>query len=151
MLSSPLSGCRRFFAAAEQSGLLRIGRPNAPDEKGSMRSRAFRLAFNFSSAEIVRDGFPPSTLLPFFKSRFACRRAVFEVEPFFAGGNFTPARRAFDKPIAIARLLSPLHVCLHGYAPFPLAQTLPACVEADLPSRASSRARSIVSSSGIYN
>jgi hypothetical protein len=41
-------------------------------------------------------------LFPFSKSRLACRRTLLEADPFFGGGNVTPARRAFDKPIAIA-------------------------------------------------
>jgi len=73
------------------------------------------------------------------RSRFAWRRVRFEAAPFFGGGNFTPARRAFDKPIAIA--------CLVERAP--CSPYSPACVEDDLPFRSSLRARFFVSSSGI--
>ena len=33
---------------------------------------------------------------------FALRRVFADVVPFFGGGNATPARRAFESPIAIA-------------------------------------------------
>ena len=86
---------------------------------------------------------------PLAMSRFACFRVRREVVPFFGGGSLTPARRALDKPIAMA--------CLAERAPcFPSRMcsissrtNSPAWVEGDLPSRASSRARSIVSCSGI--
>jgi len=38
----------------------------------------------------------------FLKSRFAFSRVSVEVVPLLGGGNFTPARRALDNPIAIA-------------------------------------------------
>jgi hypothetical protein len=71
----------------------------------------------------------------------AARRRVFaEVLPFLGGGSFTPLRRALDRPIAMA--------CRGERAPcLPLRTwrissltNSPACVAADLPSRASSRA-----------
>jgi hypothetical protein len=40
-------------------------------------------------------------LLPLAVSRAACARTFFD-EPRFGGGSFTPARLAFDNPIAIA-------------------------------------------------
>lgn len=39
---------------------------------------------------------------PFAVSRAACFRVRVEARPFFGGGSFTPARRALDRPIAIA-------------------------------------------------
>jgi len=39
---------------------------------------------------------------PFRKSRSACLRTRLVERPAFGGRNSTPARRAFDKPIAIA-------------------------------------------------
>lgn len=38
----------------------------------------------------------------FATSRNACLRVRADAAPFFGGGSFTPARRAFDNPIAIA-------------------------------------------------
>src|SRR6266481_912861 len=39
---------------------------------------------------------------PLARSRSACFRTRFVERPALGGANFTPARRAFDKPIAIA-------------------------------------------------
>ena len=96
-----------------------------------------------------RDGrrFVPD--LPLATSREACRRVRAEAVPFFGGGSFTPERRAFERPIAIA--------CLVDRAPCFPSRTWwissrtnsPACVVGDLPSRLSLRARSIVFRSGI--
>lgn len=41
-------------------------------------------------------------LLPFRESRAAARRVASEVAPFLGGLSFTPARRALDRPMAIA-------------------------------------------------
>ena len=49
--------------------------------------------------EGVCDGPDPLAL-----SRAACLRVLSEVVPSLGGGSFTPARRALDKPIAIACL-----------------------------------------------
>ncbi len=88
-------------------------------------------------------------LRPLLKSRWAWRRTFRELLLFFGGGKSIPARRAFDNPMAIA--------CLGERAPcFPWRTcsissrtNSPACVEGDLPSCASRRARSITSFSGI--
>jgi len=76
-------------------------------------------------------------------------RALVFFAPRFGGGTFTPASRAFERPMAIA--------CLVDRAPcFPSRMwctssrtNSPACVLGDFPSRASRRARSSVSRSGI--
>jgi hypothetical protein len=46
--------------------------------------------------------FRAALLRPAADARFAAVRVFADVVPFFGGGSFTPARRAFDKPIAIA-------------------------------------------------
>src|SRR6185295_17926822 len=82
-------------------------------------------------------------------ARLAERRVLLDVRPFFGGLSGTPARRALDNPMAIA--------CLAERAPCLPSRTCsissrtnsPAWVDGDFPSRASSRARSIVSCSGI--
>jgi hypothetical protein len=84
----------------------------------------------------------------FLESLSAFRRVLALVFAGSGGGSFTPARRAFDKPIAIA--------CFADRAPCFPSRTCsissrtnsPACVDGDLPS--SSRALSKVSSSGIF-
>jgi hypothetical protein len=52
--------------------------------------------------ERVGDGFFLPPLWPLRRSWTALRRVVAEVVPFSGGGSFTPARRAFESPIAIA-------------------------------------------------
>src|SRR5206468_6852773 len=69
--------------------------------------------------------------------------------PRFGGGNFIPARRFFDRPMAMAcsgerAPCSPSRICSISSR-----TNSPACVLGALPSRASSCARSIASSSGI--
>jgi hypothetical protein len=54
--------------------------------------------------ERFADFFLPG-LFPLLRSRAACLRVFFDALPFFGAGDFTPARRALDKPIAIAYLL----------------------------------------------
>jgi len=53
-------------------------------------------------------------LAPRFKSCCALRRVAADVRPFFGGASFTPARRAFDNPIAIACFVdrAPCFPCL---------------------------------------
>ena len=53
---------------------------------------------------------PP--LLAFRVSRAAARRVASEVVPFLGGLSFTPARRAFDRPMAIACLVELRRACL---------------------------------------
>jgi hypothetical protein len=78
------------------------------------------------------------------------RGVRFERRDAFRGGILTPARRAFERPIAMA--------CCVDRAPcFPARvwsissrTNSPAWVEGDLPSRRSRRTRSIVARSGIF-
>ena len=46
--------------------------------------------------------FLAAVLRPAADARFAASRVFADVVPFFGGGSFTPARRAFERPIAIA-------------------------------------------------
>jgi hypothetical protein len=109
--------------------------------------RLSRLSARFVARERFVDGFLRLLARPFARSRFAW---VFVRDlPRFGGGNFTPARRAFDKPMAIAcsgdrAPCSPSRMCSISSR-----TNSPACVEGDLPSRLSSRALSSASSSGI--
>lgn len=60
----------------------------------------------FRAANVARDrlaeGFLVAPLRALAESRSACFRACSEVVPLFGGASFTPARRAFESPIAIA-------------------------------------------------
>jgi hypothetical protein len=84
-----------------------------------------------------------------FRANSALRRVLADVFPFFGAWSFTPARRAFERPIAIA--------CFVDRAPcFPSRMwcissrtNSPAWVDGDLPSRLSRSALSTVSFSGI--
>jgi len=139
-----------FFAARERLALERCRaaeracRDNALCEADRRDSR---LSAFLTACERRRDGWRRDFALR--RSRAACFFIL--AEPLFGGGNLTPARRALDNPIAMA--------CCGDRAPcFPSRicsissrTNSPACVDGDLPSRASSRARSIVSCSGITN
>ncbi|PYL59480.1 MAG: hypothetical protein DMF24_13010 [Verrucomicrobia bacterium] len=48
----------------------------------------------------IREGFLRPPFRPFARSRFACR--FVRSRPRFGGGSPIPARRAFDRPMAIA-------------------------------------------------
>ena len=137
-----------FFAARERLALerrraaVRACRDNALREADRRDSR---FSAFLTARPRVREGLRRD--FPLRTSRAACFFVL--AEPFFGGGNLTPARRAFDKPMAMA--------CCGDRAPcFPSRicsissrTNSPACVDGDLPSRASSWARSIVSCSGM--
>jgi hypothetical protein len=67
--------------------------------------RPSRLSARKVARERVADFSPLPALFPLRISRAACCRVFFDVFPFFGGARFTPARRAFDRPIAIACLV----------------------------------------------
>ncbi len=86
--------------------------------------------FNAAARERFAEGFLAAPLRPFATSRAACRRVRSETLPAFGGGSLTPARRAFERPMAMA--------CFAGTAP-----CLPSRMcSISFPSRASRRARS---------
>jgi hypothetical protein len=62
--------------------------------------RLSRLSARFVARERFRDGFVGRPARPFVRSRFAWR--FVRCLPRFGGGSFTPARRALDRPMAIA-------------------------------------------------
>jgi hypothetical protein len=64
-------------------------------ERGSFFSARFTARERFGLGRLV-------PALPLAVSRLACLRALRDVVPFLGGGKGTPARRAFDNPIAIA-------------------------------------------------
>ena len=106
------------------------------------------LPSRFSAFPVARDRFAEGRFAvlrrPASRAAFALLRVFSDALPFAGGGSFTPARRAFDRPIAIA--------CSGERAPCWCSRTWcsssrtnsPACVEADLPSRFACRARSLV-------
>ena len=109
--------------------------------------RLWRLSACLVARERFTDGLLRPPARPFARSRCAWR--FVRCLPRFGGGNFTPARRAFERPMAIAcsgdrAPCSPSRMCS-----ITSRTNSPAWVEGDLPSRSSSRARSTASSSGI--
>jgi len=83
-----------------------------------------------------------------FSSLVACLRVASEVVPGLGGGNSTPARRAFERPMAIA-CLADLAPCLPSRMCSISSWTnSPACVLGDFPSRLSCAARLSVCFSG---
>lgn len=141
-----------FFAAADRAAgdrfraAARACRERALFEAACVPSRWSALV---AARERFRDGLRVPFCLPFAVSRAAFRRVSSETVPFFGGGSFTPARRAFESPMAIA--------CLADRAPcFPSRississrTNSPACVEAALPSRFALAARLMVCFPGI--
>jgi hypothetical protein len=127
----------RFFAA------LRACRESASFEAALCPSRfnAFRVA-----RERVADG--RLRLFALRVSRFACSFVSSE-EP-SEGGKSTPARRAFESPIAIACLVDRAPCFPSRMCSISSLTNSPACVLEAFPSRLSFRARSSVSFSGMY-
>jgi hypothetical protein len=88
---------------------------------------------------------------PRFRASFALRRVFAEAFPFRGARSFTPALRAFERPIAIA--------CWGDRTPCFPSRTWcissrtnsPACVDGAFPSSLSSFARSTVAFSGIMS
>src|ERR671914_995258 len=133
-----------FFAAAERWDALRrraLARACRESDLGDAADRPSRLSALLIARDRLADG-------RFCALRRPVERRVFAAAfPFF--GIFTPARRALDSPIAIACLVDRAP-CLPSRMWWISSRTnSPACVEGAFPSRASSRARSIVSCSGI--
>ena len=108
------------------------------------RLSAFELA-----RERLADGFDLEELRPLRASRAACLRVSSEVFPFSGGGSLTPARRAFDSPIAIACLAERAPCLPSLMCSISSFTNSPAWVLGDFPSRLSCFARSTVSFSGI--
>ena len=101
----------------------------------------------FNAFRVARDRFADFVFLPAFRrSRLACSFVSSELVS--DGGNSTPARRAFDKPIAIACLVDRAPCFPSRMCSISSRTNSPACVEGAFPSRLSCRARSMVSFSG---
>ena len=140
-------------AAAERSACVRrraAVRACRASARRDAAERLSRLSARFTARARFREVLAVRRR-PAAIARFAALRVFADARPFFGGGNLTPERRAFDNPIAMA--------CLVDRAPcFPSRMwcissrtNSPACVLGDFPSRASARARSIVSRSGIVS
>jgi hypothetical protein len=78
--------------------LVRAWRESARAEAADVPSR--RSAFNEALDRRAEDLFV--RWCPAFESRFAACKVSRDTRPFFGGFKSTPARRAFDRPIAMA-------------------------------------------------
>jgi len=85
--------------------------------------RLSRLSARFVARDRFREGFLRRPARPFVRSRFDWR--FVRCLPRFGGGNFTPARRALDRPMAIACSGDRRHVLPDECVPFLRAQTRP--------------------------
>jgi len=141
-----------FLAAAERcAGVRRCAARCAWRESAVFEadSRGSRCKARVVAMERLRETFPRVPPRPFAVSCAAFRRVFSDAAPFLGGGSFTPARRAFDNPMAMA--------CRAERAPcFPARississrTNSPAWVETDLPRRRSAAARLIVDFLGI--
>src|SRR6185503_19040461 len=135
-----------FFAEREREAAdLFFATARACRESDSFEAalRPSRLSAFSVARERLFDGFLPALRV----SLLAC--SCVSSEAFSGGGKSTPARRAFERPIAIA--------CFAERAPcFPSRMcsissrtNSPACVLADFPARLALRARSTVFFSGM--
>src|SRR5207248_8177604 len=88
-------------------------------------------------------------LLPASWSRFALLRVSLDVVPFSGGGRSTPARRAFESPMAIACSVERAPCLPSRTCSISSRTNSPACVLGALPCRFALCARSIVFFSGI--
>ena len=141
-----------FFAAADRSLAVRF-RAAARVCRESASFEAAWCPSRFNARKVARerrrDTAAVPRVFPFSISRFAFLRVSSGTLPSFGSGSFTPARRAFDRPMAMA--------CFAERAPCsPLRMdsissrtNSPACVEGAFPSRARWRARSMVFFVGI--
>lgn len=99
-----------FFAEAERSAGVRffaavfVCFESADLEAGFWLSRFKALVV---ASERLAEGFLVDALLllPVLRSRSARLRVLAEVLPFAGAASFTPARRAFESPMAIACLV----------------------------------------------
>jgi hypothetical protein len=121
------------------------------------RDRDFRDAASgpsrFSARSVARDRFGavfrPGFFWPFRYARSALRRVLSETLPFLGGGSFTPARRAFESPIAIACFVERAPCFPSRICSISSRTNSPAWVVGRVPLRAFSLARRMVSRSGI--
>ena len=141
-----------FFAAAERSAALL---PRAT-ERACFESACFdaaarpsRLSALSVACERFRDvGFAPPSFA-FSRSRLAFSRVSSGTIPFFGGGSFTPARRALERPIAIACFVERAPCTPSRINSISSRTNSPACVLGAFPSLSSWRACSIGFFSGI--
>ena len=94
-----------LFAAALRAVLVRWRADIFACFESALRDAAER-PMRFSALVVARERFAEVLFLveerPLRESLAAFLRVAADVAPFLGDGNFTPARRAFDRPIAMA-------------------------------------------------
>ena len=80
-----------------------------------------RLSASRTARDRVADVF--AGRLPCASAFFALRRVLAAAVPFFGAANFTPARRAFERPMAMACLVDVRHACPREHGVSPRART----------------------------
>src|SRR4029078_2067212 len=98
---------------------------------------------------VARERFAEVFFPALRRSRFACSRV--SADAFFGGGNSTPARRALDRPIAIACFVERAPCLPSRMCSISSRTNSPACVVGAFPSCFALRARSTVFFSGIFS
>jgi hypothetical protein len=142
-----------FLADADLCAAVRFRALDRACRESAVRDAAERLSLRrvpLTAVARFREILRRPPRLAFATSRAACRRVLAEAVRLFGGRSFTPARRALERPMAIA--------CFVDRAPCFPSRTWcissrtnsPAWVEGAFPSRLSWRARSIVSVSGTF-
>ena len=141
-----------FFAAAERApGVFARAATRACRARAT--GVAARAGSRFSAARVARlrlaSGERLGSALPRAESRAALFRVRSDVDPAFGAGRSTPARRAFDNPMAIACLVERAPCLPSRTCSISSRTNSPACVLGALPSALSCCARLLVRSSGI--
>ena len=94
-----------FLAAALRAALPRWRADSFACFERELREAA-ECPMRFKAPSVARDRFAEVFFFagdrPLFESLAAFLRVAADVVPFFGGASLTPARRAFDKPMAIA-------------------------------------------------
>ena len=141
-----------FFAEADRSAAVRRRATERPCRERDCLDAVSELSL-FKALMVARslfeDGSGSSPFCARAYSRFACCRAFSGTAPFSGGGNLTPARRALERPIAMACLAERAPCLPSRICSISSRTNSPACVEGAFPSRSALRARSRVLCSGI--
>jgi hypothetical protein len=130
------SRCRRT-ASERQSEYVSSHLERRLDDRFARRVRAARFA---CSDRALAERFRAA--------RLACLRARGLTSAPLGAGSFTPARLAFERPMAIACLVERAPCLSSRMCSISSRTNSPACVDGAFPSRASRRARSSVCRSG---
>jgi hypothetical protein len=139
-----------FFAASERSDFPRLPAAERPCRESAALDAA-PCPSRLRALVVARDrfGFGFPTDAPFSESCFTFFRVSSETEPAFGAFSFTPARRAFESPIAIACFVDRAPCLPSRMWSISSLTNSPAWVDGALPSRFARLARFKVFCSGM--